>query len=64
MSSIEARLFIIALLFSMQEHEQALVDAITKLADITDGDSGKNPPPLCFYLAPSDYLDFREELAF
>lgn len=33
-------LFIICM---MQEHEQALADAIARLADISDGESGTDP---------------------
>jgi hypothetical protein len=29
-------------LFEMQEHEQALVDAIERLEDASDGESGNN----------------------
>ena len=28
--------------FLVQEHEQALVDAIARLGDLSDGESGKN----------------------
>jgi hypothetical protein len=39
----------------MQDHEQALIDAIARLADLSDGDSGNSYPHFAHIFALLQY---------